>query len=196
MTNRPTTPRILPLPEDERSEGARELLDLVWTPGHEIDGSESPFWSTMVRHEGLTRRYLPFGGKLLHGKLPPRDREILILRTAWNGRSEYTWAHHVGIGMGAGLTEEEINRIPFWRDEEWSTLENALCRAADELYSDRCIGDETWTILASSYDERQLIEIPFLVGQYQMTSMVVLTLGIQKEADCPQLPTSSARMDG
>src|ERR1041384_964069 len=111
MANRPSTPRLAPLQPDELSDFQRELLT-----GVAVDGaaniSAANIFATLVRHPGLFRHWLPFGGKLLSGKLPPRDREILILRTGWLCQSEYEWGQHVVIGQHAGVTDEEVARIP------------------------------------------------------------------------------------
>ncbi len=84
MEQTPTTPRIPPLPAADRTPSAQALLESVT-----VAGSEANIFTTLVRAEGLARRWLPFGGKLLNGKLPARDRELLILRTAWSCRAEY-----------------------------------------------------------------------------------------------------------
>ena len=36
-----------------------------------------------------------------------------------------------------------------------------------ELHGDSMISDATWSALAKRLDERQLIELPIIVGQYQ-----------------------------
>ena len=40
-----------------------------------------------------------------------------------------------------------------------------MLRAVDELHSDAWITDGAWAVLAADLDERQLIEVPILVGQ-------------------------------
>jgi 4-carboxymuconolactone decarboxylase len=181
-STRPTTPRIAPLPPDERDDQARELLASAGT----ADGPTHNIFTTLVRHPGLFRRWLPFGGKLLAGKLPVRDRELLILRTGWRCQAEYEWGHHVLIGRAAGITDEEVRRIQVGADAPgWSALDATLLRAADELHDDSCISDTTWTELADHYDEAQLIEIPMLVGQYHLVSFSLNSLGVQREPDVP-----------
>ncbi len=175
MVNRPSAPRIPPLPQEERTPAVQELLDTV-----RIAGAEANIFTTFVRAEGLTRRWLPFGGKLLSGKIPARDRELLILRTGWNCDAEYEWAQHVLIGALAGLTQEEMDRIPDGPDADgWDPFDATLLRAADELHRDRCIGDATWAELAERYDVPQLIELPMLVGHYHMVAMTLNSLGVQ-----------------
>jgi alkylhydroperoxidase family enzyme len=143
--------------------------------------------TTVVRAEGLVRRWVPFGAKILNGKLPPRDRELLILRTGWTCQAEYEWSQHVVISLGIGLTEDEIERVTSGPGADWDDFDAALLRAADELHSDSCIGDATWKVLAGHYDEAQLIELIMLVGQYHLVAMTVNTLGIPRDTD-PTLP--------
>src|SRR5262245_45635631 len=99
MASAPDAPRLTPLTADDVTEEQRELLQSVATS----DDWAINIFATLVRHPGLFRRWLPFGGKLLAGKLPARERELLILRTGWLCRSEYEWGQHVVIGRGAGV---------------------------------------------------------------------------------------------
>lgn len=185
MTWRPTAPRIPPLPLSERPPSAQALLD-----GVTVVGSESNVFTTLIRAEGLTRRWLPFGGKLLSGKLPARDRELLILRTGWNCLAEYEWAQHVILGLESGLTKEEIDCVPAGASGHWDQFDAALLRAADELHEDWCIGDDTWAVLASRYDTQQLIELPMLVGHYHMVAMTLNSLGVQLDPGLAGFPSS------
>lgn len=183
MVSRPAGPRILPLPAAERTPSAQALLD-----GVAVAGTEANIFTTLVRAEGLTRRWLPFGGKLLNGKIPPRDRELLILRTGWNCGSEYEWAQHVVIGRSVGLTDEEIFRITAGPGRDWSPFDSSLLQAADELHEGWCITDATWAALAAAYDTQQLIELPMLVGHYHMVAMTLNTLGVQLDPGLSGFP--------
>jgi 4-carboxymuconolactone decarboxylase len=178
----PDAPRVPPLPADDQDEQARELLSGAGAPG----SPAANIFRTLVRHPGLFRRWLPFAGKLLAGKLTARDREILILRTGWRCRSEYEWGQHVLIARRAGLTDDEIRRI---QDGPlapgWTVLEASLLRAADELHDDSGISDATWHELASRYDVPQLIEVPMLVGHYHLVASPLNSLGVQREPGVP-----------
>ena len=173
-----SAPRIPPLPEDERDDQARELLDQAGVR----PGGAANIFTTLVRHPGLFRRWLPFGGKLLAGKLPARDRELLILRTGWNCGSTYEWAQHVLIARTAGLGAEEIARVKDGPGAAgWSAADATLLRAADELHADARISDATWAALAGAYDQRQMIEVPMLVGHYHLVGFALNSLGVQVE---------------
>ena len=175
---RPSAPRIPPLAEADRDEQAEELLTLAGGPA----AGATNIFATLVRHPGLFRKWMPFGGKLLAGKLPARERELLILRTGWNTRAPYEWHQHVRIGLAAGLTQDEIERVKAGPDAPgWSPADAALLRAADELHDDACITDATWSALASELDERQLVELPILVGHYHLVAFALNSLGVQLE---------------
>ena len=185
MAPRPTTPRIPPLPAEERDEQAEELV------GGAMGGQATNIFDTLVRHPGLFRKWMPFGGKLLNGKLPAREREILVLRTGWRCQAVYEWGQHAIIGKAAGLTDEELERLTAAADAPgWNPLDAALVRAADELHDDACITDATWATLAEHYDEMQLIEIPMVVGQYHLVSFTLNSLGVQREDGVPGFPAS------
>ena len=108
MSDRPQHPRVPPLPEPEWDDRTASSSGRAGVPG----GDAVNIFATLVRHPRLFRHWLPFGGALLTGSLPARDRELLILRTAWLCRSEYEWGQHVRLALGVGLSEEEIERVP------------------------------------------------------------------------------------
>ena len=177
-------PRLSPLSQDELTDDQRQLLDAF--------GGEKALniFKTLVRHPGLFRQWLPFGGKLLQGgKLPPRERELIILRTAYVTGAEYEWAQHVAMAQAAGVTDEEIERIAAGAAADgWSADDSMLLRAVDEVLSDRRISDDAWSALAARYDERQLIEVPMVAGHYSMLAGVLNTIGVEPEAsDFPPL---------
>jgi alkylhydroperoxidase family enzyme len=172
-------PRIPPLPAEEQDEQAQELLAGVRASA----APAANIFSTLVRHPGLFRRWLPFGGKLLGGgKLPARDRELLILRTGWLCRAEYEWAQHREISRSIGITDEEIDRVREGPGATgWDPFEATLLKAADELHADARISDDTWVALAERYDEKQLIEVPMLIGHYHMVAFTLNSLEVPLE---------------
>lgn len=177
-------PRIPPLPEADMDPRQVDLMGQVGLGGPTVN-----IFATLVRHPGLFARWLPFGGKLLAGRVPARDRELLILRTGWRCRSEYEWAQHVVVGRAAGLTDDEIERVALGPEAPgWAPFDAVLLTAADELHDDACIGDATWAALAERYDERQLIEVPMVVGHYHLVSFTLNSLGVPLEPGVQGFP--------
>jgi 4-carboxymuconolactone decarboxylase len=165
-------PRVPPLSPTDRDERQAALVREA--------GAELGVYTTLVRHTDLFADFLPFGRRLLRlSSLEPREREVLILRTAWRCRARYEWSHHEVIGRHAGLTDTDLTQLCA---EEPTGL---LMRAADELLADHALGDETWSELAAAYSVPQVIEICMLVGEYAMLAGALNSLGVQIEEGYP-----------
>ena len=186
--------RIEPLPEAEWDESVAPVLQST-PPGAEQPLGELNIFATLARNPELFKSWLPFGGYLLTaGTLSFRDRELLILRTGFNCGSPYEWGQHVRIALAGEIDRGTIDRVAAGPDAPgWKEADRALLRAADELHAASKISDGTWAALAESYDERQLIEITMLVGQYHMVAFALNSLGVQREPGVPGLPAAPAR---
>ncbi|HWZ42713.1 MAG TPA: carboxymuconolactone decarboxylase family protein [Candidatus Saccharimonadales bacterium] len=138
---------------------------------------------TLVRHTDLFKRWLPFGNQVLfHSTLPPREREIVILRIGHLCKSGYEFHHHVALGKREGLTDNDIQAIQQGADAaHWGAFDRLLLVAVDELHQDYFISDATWQGLTQRYSTNQIIDMVFAVGQYTMVSMALNSLGVQLE---------------
>ena len=175
-------PRIAPIDEDELPEEARVAMG---------KGPTLNIFRTLAHHPGLMKRWLVFGNHVL-GKstLPPREREMVILRIGWLCGSAYEWGQHVVIGKATGLDDDDVLRIAKGPEAEgWSELERALMQASDELHADAFIRDETWNALSKHYDTQQMMDLVFAVGQYNLVSMALNSFGVQPEPGLPPLPS-------
>ena len=124
--------------------------------------------------------------------MPARDREMLILRIGWLCQAKYEFGQHTLNGKEVGLTDEEILRITKGPDAPgWSEFDAALIQAADELYNDAIISDATWNTLSERYDEKQLMDVVFTVGQYNLVSWALNSFGVQLEEGVPGFPKGS-----
>lgn len=171
--------RVAPLASGELDDQQRELLEGVG------GASAMNIFTTLVRHPGLFRRWLPFAGKLLQGSsLPARERELVILRVAWRCGSAYEWGQHVGIAREAGLSDDEIVAAA---GDDRSGDDGSLLQATDELLDDHRIADGTWAALASRYRTEQLIELTMLAGHYAMLAGTLRSLDVPVDGDLPAL---------
>jgi alkylhydroperoxidase family enzyme len=196
--------RLPGLEADAMSDDARRLLGVTVTrvAGDEAGGGGPPrtkplhILTVMAHHPTFLGPFIEWATALAqHGLLTRREQEILALRVALNCRSEFEWGHHVVYARAAGMTEADIDRVVAGADASgWSESEQALVRAADELTSPVFdLGDETWALLRSHYDDARLAEIPFVVGQYTMLSMFANSLGVALEPGYEPLPTNETR---
>jgi alkylhydroperoxidase family enzyme len=179
-------PRVPPVDPDALEGEPREILDRSRMNGRTLN-----IFATLVHHPKLMKRWQVFGNHVLNkSTLPPRDREFLILRIGWLCRSEYEFGQHVVIGKREGLTEEEIERVTRGPEAEgWEPFDASLLRAADELHGDAFLSDATWRELAARYDTMQLMDVVFTVGQYNLVSMALNSLGVQLDEGFPGFPS-------
>ena len=181
-----STPRVHPLPENEWDDETRKRL----AP----DGDASKAFNvmkTIAHHPNLLKRWLVFANHVLFkSSLPTREKEILILRIGWLCQAEYEFGQHSIIGKQAGLTDEEILRITKGPDAAgWSDLDKLLLQATDELHGDAFMSDATWNALTAHYNTQQMMDIVFAVGQYNMVSMALNTLGVQLDEGVGGFPS-------
>jgi len=178
-------PRVPALKESEWSEEQRKLV-----AAHTDTRPLLNLYATMLNHPVLYTPRLKFGSYLQRDSLlPPKTRELLIMRTAVLTGAEYEWGHHAEPAQKAGLSDEEIRRIKSGPDAPgWSEEHAALLRAADELRREAFVSDRTWATLAKYYDTKRLIEIIYTSGGYTMTALAINSLGIQLDPGYPQFP--------
>ena len=169
-----TTPRIPPLDISSLDDEAQKVLQPMLEAGRPWN-----IFLTLARHPDLARRWLVFSNHVLFkSTIPAREREIAILRTGWLCQSEYEWAQHELIGADAGLTKEEIERIKIGASAGWGPLDALIINAADELFEEKKISDMTWNALKSFWDDQQMMDLVFAIGQYTLVSMALRTFEV------------------
>lgn len=196
MKNTPTRltePRLPPLKESEWNKEQEQLLSLI--KQNSKTGRILNLHTTMVRNLELCMSIGPLLTHILNTTtVPDRDREILILRIGWLCKSDYEFGHHTLVGRQVGLSDEEILRItrgPI--DPDWDAFDATLIRAADELHGDAFITDETWNALAARYDEKQIIDLIFTVGTYNLVCMALNSCGVQRDPGVPEFPVNAGK---
>ena len=176
------SPRVPPLSADDWSPAQREMMKPFVEQGRVFN-----VFSTLLNHPDLFRRWLVFANHVL-GKstLSARDREIVILRTGLLADCDYEWHQHIGIARSAGMTDDEIRAVREGAEASgWAQHERVLLRAVDELKRDSHLTDAVWDGLSDHYDTRQIMDIVFAVGQYNMLAMALNALGVQLDEGLP-----------
>jgi alkylhydroperoxidase family enzyme len=179
----PDGPRLAPLSDAECTDEQRDLLAPLGA------NASLNLFRTVVRHPKLYRRWEPFAGRLLmRSSFSDRERELVILRVSSRCGADYEWGHHVEIGRGIGLTDDEILRAGAAEvDDAWDEPERTLLAAVDQLVDARAVDEATWTALEECYTDEQLIELTLLAGAYAMLAGTINSLGVQLEAGLPSL---------
>jgi alkylhydroperoxidase family enzyme len=179
--------RIRPLPQQDVTAADRALLGLPGTAPAPND------FRTLLVHPALVQGVTPFARYITaDSTLPPRHRELLILRTAWLARSDYLWARHAT--KTASLSREEVARLAAGPPADgWDRFESALIRAADELHRNSFIGDDAWNALSARYDTQNLMDAVFTVAETTMLAGAVNSVGVPVDPEYAQrLPRERA----
>ncbi len=186
---RPKKPRIAPLTLENATPDQQAVLSGLVRSGRIYN-----VFATMANHPELARDWLVFATHVLsENSLPPRDREILILRIGWLCRAEYEWAQHVRLGKRTGLTDKDMEHIRLGPETEGiSQHDRLLLRATDELHEDACVSESTWQALRKTYDQNQMMDLVFTVGQYNLVSMALNSFGVQLDEGLEGFPKSAA----
>ncbi|MGU3502820.1 carboxymuconolactone decarboxylase family protein [Mycobacterium sp. C31M] len=139
----------------------------------------------LAHHPELAHAFFTFNGHLLSAtSLTPRQRELLVLRTAVLRQSEYEWAQHVVIAGDVGISRAEVAQIAWGPDSAlWSTADAALLRTADELVADGVISDATWATLTEQLSTQQILDVIFTVGAYETLGWMLRSFGVELDED-------------
>lgn len=180
MSTRLDTPRVPPLEKDEWDEQVQKIFRPMVGAGTVFN-----IFKTMAHHPDLFRRWLVFANHVLFkSTVPARERELVILRIGYLCQANYEWTQHVKIGLDAGMSKDEVRRIAQGPDApEWSEQDRLLLKATDELHADAFVSDATWQGLSAYYNTQQLMDIVFAIGQYNLVSMALNTLGVQLDSE-------------
>jgi AhpD family alkylhydroperoxidase len=174
--------RVPPLPADQWDNAVDHALSGMLPPERRNPEDAGNLLATLVRHPKLARAFLRFNNHLLFSStLPPRLRELAVLRAAHLHHCEYEWQYHVRMGRQVGLTDDVIDGLQ--RCEAADDLDRAILHAVDELQDKSVVSDETWAVLTEHLDERQRMDLVFTIGCYGALAMAINTFGVQPDEE-------------
>ena len=180
-------PRVVPLPIADWDTSHRNAI-----AKYRDANSVGNAFSTLLRIPALVDGIIPFHDYVTRdSSLPVRQRELLILRTAWLLNNENVWAERVPIARAAGFTSEMIRNVGSGRDApEWTSAERDLLSLADELFRNASVSDRTWQALAGHLDTFGMLDAVMTVSEFTSLGLIYNALGIQPDSKSPdRLPS-------
>jgi alkylhydroperoxidase family enzyme len=181
--------RIEPL-EPPYAPEIQKLFDVVMPPGMD----PLLLFRTLATNPRIFPRFMK-AGVLDRGPVEIRDRELVIHRTTARCGAEYEWGVHVAaFAKPLGMTEAWIRATCEAGPEDpiWTPKESALVRLCDELHDSAQISDSLWQELAEHFDDDQLIELIYTVGQYHAVSFLTNGLRLPPEPIAAAFPSATA----
>jgi alkylhydroperoxidase family enzyme len=116
-------------------------------------------------------------------KLPPRLREIAIVRIASAVNYAYALQQHVpGIAVPDGVSLEECAALKDWRTSKcFNEAERAALAYIDAMIAAPEVPDPVFEAVRRHYSEREIVELTVLAGTYLMHNRVTTALRIDLE---------------
>ena len=97
-------PRITPVTPENTDARTAASLKAVRTRLGRLPN----LFTTLARSPAALGGYLQLAGALDHGRLSPRQRELIAIAVAQENACEYCLSAHAAIGEGSGLDEQDI----------------------------------------------------------------------------------------
>ncbi|KJX74587.1 carboxymuconolactone decarboxylase family protein [Mycobacterium lepromatosis] len=171
------------------SGGLRQLGPINWViaklAARSLRTSEMHLFTILGQRQLLFWAWLIYGGRLLRGRLPRTDTELVILRIAHLRACEYELQHHRRMAHKHGLDANLQALVFAWpdvpADAGLSVRQQALLAATDEFVKDRKITSGSWQQLKTHLDRRQLIELCMLISQYDGLAATISSLDIPSD---------------
>ena len=197
MTN--TENRIPNLPRAEWTDEARDVFAFWGEPNAREEGSRTNIMMVLANYPAMAIPYCQWAKHLLMANsLPVRTLELLILRVARRTNSAYEWHNHVGYGLNAGLTLDDIAALRDFPEgaERWAEEDRLVLQAVDDLIDADRVSDATWTGLLRHFDRRQMMDLVMSTGHYVMTSWAIASFDVQIEGDVDPIGFDLATASG
>lgn len=150
---------------------------------------------TLAHSPASLQAWMPWAEHILRqNRLTPRDREIAILRVAWNAQCAYEWGLHAWVARQVGMTDPDLAAVVAGpASPHWNALEAALVRGVDELMQSNRISDGTWAELSGALQPDQLIDYIYVTGQFTTIAWVLNGLKLPSEPGVEPLPEAAGQ---
>jgi alkylhydroperoxidase family enzyme len=141
----------------------------------------------------------PNGARAFHGlgefirhtsRLDPRLRELAILQVGYLTKSVYEYTHHIKIGRGFGVTDDDLRALAAetaGRPSKLEPLARTVLRAAREMTQGFAIADDTFAALQKDLDYERLTDLVLTIAFYNAVVRFLATMQIDNEPEYQQL---------
>lgn len=112
------------------------------------------------------------------------DKELIILRATQLARGDYQFGQHVRLAISCGITTEQIESLPRWRESKlFSDRQRAVLAFADGMVSPEGVDDATFDAMKAFFSNREIVELTMNAAYYSASSQISRTLRITAEGN-------------
>jgi len=164
-------------------EEAPPLVKELYEKNMDRNGRVLNLWKAMGNLPYIGLNYQRMGNSILKGEgLSPALRELAIVRVGNLARCPYEVTAHSSIALRAGVSQEKLDRIGRWKEApEFTYVERAVLKYADEVAVNVQVEDETFGALKKFLTDQNIVELTAAIGYYGMTCRILEALKIDME---------------
>ena len=150
----------------------------------ELWGKPVNLYRALGNHPALAAAWTEFANAIRHDSRTPRAlRELMILRTAQIARSEYEWAHHLGMARKAAVGEPKIAALAGWRaSKEFDARERAALALTEAVMACK-VTDEVHAEVKRHFSDEEFVELSLTAGFYAMVSRMLDAMRVELDGD-------------
>lgn len=139
----------------------------------------------LVNSPDMARAFNGIGSYIrFESTLDPRLRELAILQVGWIEKSEYEFTHHVKIGRGFGVTDEDIADLIAETEGKPSGLEplaRAILKGTREMVRELAMSDATFAAIKQELSDEHMTDLVLTIAFYCAVVRVLATMQIDNE---------------
>ncbi len=116
--------------------------------------------------------------------LDARLRELAILQVGYITRAEYEWSHHIRIGHGVGVTDDDLRALIAETNGERSALpelDRAVLRLAREMTEELKGAEATFETVNEALGHEHTIDLLMTIAFYNLVVRLLHTLEVDLE---------------
>jgi|SRR5262245_15550981 len=112
------------------------------------------------------------------------DKELIILRATQLARGDYQFGQHVRLAISCGITAEQIESLPRWRESKlFSDRQRTVLAFADGMASPDGVDDATFDAMKAYFSNQEIVELTMNAAYYGASSQISRTLRITAEGN-------------
>lgn len=136
-----------------------------------------------------------FWDLMYEGVLPPRRRELAIMRIAWLTASEYEWTQHWHLATGLGIPADHLVAVRAWTESSvFDDADRAMLAAADDIVERGVVRADTWAALQTALpDPAQQVEALLAITGWRMVASILRSLDVPLEPGIDPWPPDGVR---
>lgn len=166
-------------------EQAHPMVKELYEKNQVKSGRILNLWKVMGHCPYIGLNFQRLGNSLLRGEeLPPKLRELAVLRVGSLAQSEYEFRQHTAIALQYGISQKQVDGIPDWTaTKQFDEQERAVLAYTDEVAQDVKVSDETFARLRSFLSEHAIVELTTVIGYYGMVCRILVALQVELEPE-------------